>query len=681
MGISRPRDCWRRSSLSNEPGPRDDAKGQDRPLTWHKALETDELPEGRVKPATCHNFTVCMTRYHGEYAALDNRCPHQGGPLGEGSIEKGLLRCPWHGWDYDPITGKAPGYDDGAEAFPVQVRDDGVYVGFPAESPHEPTVSDLMAETLVAWGIRWVWGMVGHSNLGLADALRRQEEAGRLTYIGIRHEGAASFAASAYGKLTGRPAACFSIAGPGATNLLTGLWDANVDRAPVLALTGQVDTQVLGPGAFQEIDLMAAYGKVAQWSQTVLPGSRHAELVNLACKSAILNRGVSHLVFPDEVQQIPADEGAKPGGPEGRMPRRDVAPSRASLQEALDLLNDSKRPVIIVGHGARFHMEAIVALAGDLRSPVITTFKGKGQIPDRHPLGAGVLGRSGTPVASWLMNESDCLLVFGASFSNHTGITPKKPIIQVDFDPMALGKFHPVQVPVLGEIGVTVDRIRAAIRDGGGSWADQREEVAERWKIWRREKARREDEERGKGISSAALFAALTRLVPEDAILAVDVGNNTYSFGRYFECARQSVLMSGYLGSIGFAFPAALGAWAATQEDGTPFHGRKVVSVSGDGGFGQYMAELNTAVKYGMNITHVLLNNDELGKISKEQRSGQWPVWQTGLRNPDFAAYAELCGALGIRVTSGKELDDALARALAHPGPSLVEVVGDPELV
>ncbi len=156
--------------------------------------------------------------------------------------------------------------------------------------------------------------MVGHSNLGLADALRRQDAAGSLSYYGIRHEGAASFAASAYGKLTGRPAACFSIAGPGATNLLTGLWDANVDRSPVLALTGQVDTQVLGPGAFQEVDLMAAYGKVAQWAQPVLPTSKPAELVNLACKSAILNRGVSHLVFPDEVQTMPAPEGGPPGG-------------------------------------------------------------------------------------------------------------------------------------------------------------------------------------------------------------------------------------------------------------------------------------------------------------------------------------------------------------------------------
>ena len=170
-------------------------------------------------------------------------------------------------------------------------------------------------------------------------------------------------------------------------------------------------------------------------------------------------------------------------------------------------------------------------------------------------------------------------------------------------------------------------------------------------------------------------------MIPDDAIIPVDVGYNTYSFGRYSDCAPQSVLMSGYLGSIGFAFPAAMGAWAATREDDSRFAGRKVVSISGDGGFGQYMAELTTAVRYGMDITHVLLNNGELGKISKEQRSGRWPVWQTGLTNPDFAAYAELCGARGVRVAHRGELEAALQSAIAHPGPALVEILTDADLI
>ncbi|MCU7917211.1 MAG: Rieske 2Fe-2S domain-containing protein [Candidatus Thiodiazotropha sp. (ex Epidulcina cf. delphinae)] len=649
-------------------------------LVWHRVLSKDALPEGRVTSVTCKKKTLCVSHHDGQYGALDNKCPHQGGPLGEGSIENGLLRCPWHGWDYDPITGKAPGFDDGVETFPVEIRDDGIYVGLPPEESHITTVGDLMMETMTNWGVKQVFGMVGHSNLGVADALRIQEREGRLSYYGIRHEGAAAFACSAYGKLTGRPAACLSIAGPGATNLLTGLWDANVDRAPVVALTGQVETQVLGPGAFQEIDQVGAFGKVAQWSQTALHDSRHAELMNLACKSAILNRSVSHLIFPDEVPKRKLTDPPSAGGPEGRLPSRNIFPPEDTLQAAVDLLRASKRPVIVVGHGARFQMEPVVALAEQLKAPVITTFKGKGQISDHHPLAGGVLGRSGTPIASWLMNESDALLVFGASFSNHTGITSKRPTIQVDFDLMTLAKFHAIDVPVWGEIGVTARALSEALSDFTGS-EDQRADVAARWAIWREEKERRTRDDRGKGINAAILFDRLTRVVDPDAIIAVDVGNNTYSFGRYFECRRQSVLMSGYLGSIGFSFPAAMGVWAATQEDDPRFHGRQVVSVSGDGGFGQYLAEINTAVKYGMNITHVLMNNGELGKISKEQRAGNWEVWQTSLHNPNFAEYAELCGAMGIRVNGAADLDAALERALNHPGPALVEVMTDAELV
>ena len=246
-----------------------------------------------------------------------------------------------------------------------------------------------MAETMVDWGVRHVFGMVGHSNLGLADALRRREQAGELTYIGIRHEGAAAFAASAYGKLTGKPAACLTIAGPGATNLLTGLWDAKVDRSPVLALTGQVDTQVLGPGAFQEVDLSGAFGSVACWSQPVLRDSKHAELMNLACKNALLRRDVAHLIFPDEVQTLPAPEDAEPGGPEGRITPRRSARRRSRSRRRSTGSRGAKRPVIIVGHGARFDMDEVTALAEQLGAPVITTFKAKGQIGDDHPLAAG----------------------------------------------------------------------------------------------------------------------------------------------------------------------------------------------------------------------------------------------------------------------------------------------------
>jgi pyruvate oxidase len=174
--------------------------------SWHRVDPADVPAEGRVRSVAVDGRTVALARCGAGLGALENRCPHQGGPLGEGSIENGWLRCPWHGYDYDPLTGRPPeGFSDGAAAYELDEHADGVYVRLPAPAPRVRTVADVLVETLVAFGITHVFGMVGHSNLGFADAMRRAEERGQLTFTGIRHEGAASFAASAYGKLTGRP--------------------------------------------------------------------------------------------------------------------------------------------------------------------------------------------------------------------------------------------------------------------------------------------------------------------------------------------------------------------------------------------------------------------------------------------------------------------------------------------
>ncbi|MEP0189894.1 MAG: thiamine pyrophosphate-dependent enzyme [Erythrobacter sp.] len=658
---------------------------QDRTVDWIKVADEGDLPDGRVKSVTARTSFICLSHFDGQYAAMDNHCPHQGGPLGEGSIERGIddkcwIRCPWHGWDFDPLTGKPPGghEDSGQDVFPVKVENGEIFVGLEPEPEHERTATDVMAETMVNWGVKTVFGMVGHSNLGLSDALRLRVLDGELNYIGIRHEGAGAFAASAYGKLTSKPAACLTIAGPGATNLMTGLWDAHVDRAPVLALTGQVQTQVFGPGAFQDIDLASAFEAVAHFSQTVLSDSKHGELMALACKNAIDHQHVSHLIFPDDVQTVPSE---KPSvSPEGRLGRTSIIPSKQDQDDAAQLLGSSKRPIIVVGHGAHGSRDDIIAFAEKIGAPVLTTFKAKGLIPDDHPNAAGVLGRSGTPIASWFMNECDLILALGASFSNHTGIEPSKPIIQVDYDKAQLGKFHPVKLPIWGDVGAFCDAMAHKVQPPANA-EDQLADLADRWAMWRREKESRLSEEAGGGIHSAAIFAALARNAPEDAIIAVDVGNNTYSFGRYFETkGSQRVLMSGYLGSIGFSFPAALGAWAATQ-DFDEFRGRKVISISGDGGFGQYPMDFTTAVKHGMDITHILLNNGQLGKITKEQKAGEWRVWETSLHNPSFAAFAKLCGGHGQKVTNSAQLDEAISEALAIDGPALVEVISDAELI
>ncbi len=654
--------------MSESPTPPSTAADPGPDHQWHKMLEPDELPDGRVTTVHIGHRSYAVTNNEGRFGVLDNRCPHQGGPLGEGSIENGHLRCPWHGYDYDPTTGQPPPpFDDAPACFATEVRDDGVYAALPNDPARVRTTSDVMVETMVNWGVDTVFGMVGHSNLGVADAMREAEARGDLRYFGIRHEGAAAFAADAYGKLTGRPGACVAIAGQGSTNLLTGLYDAKVDGAPVLAISGQVPSKSRGRGAFQDLDLSATFNDVAGYSQTLFPDSDHAEITSLACKSAIVGRQVGHLIVPDDVQIIASD--APAGGPDGRVGDRRIAPPADAVASAARRLSEAERPTFIVGAGAREDMAEIIALAEHVGAPVATTFKAKGQISDTHPLGCGVLGRSGTPIASWFMNESDLLVVFGASFSNHTGISDYKPIIQVDDDPMALGRFHPVEIPVQGNAAVVAELLRAAVPTE--SCGDRRPEVADRWRIWREEKANRRTDDQSGGLSAAAIFEALGEAVEPDAVLCVDVGNNTYSFGRYFEVANQTVLMSGYLGSIGFGFPASMGAWAAVGDT------RQVVSVSGDGGFGQYAMELSTVSKYNMNVTHVLLDNRELGKISKEQRSADVDVWQTSLHNPDFAAMAELFGVDAHRVDDSQALEPALRSALAHEGPSLVAIRSD----
>jgi thiamine pyrophosphate-dependent acetolactate synthase large subunit-like protein len=203
---------------------------------------------------------------------------------------------------------------------------------------------------------------------------------------------------------------------------------------------------------------------------------------------------------------------------------------------------------------------------------------------------------------------------------------------------------------------------------------DQRPDVAARWDIWRHEKSRRAADDRGRGVSAAAVFAALSQHLSADAVVTVDVGNHAYSLGRYLESKGQPVLMSGYLGSIGFGYPAAIGAWAAAPD-------RPIVAVTGDGGFGQYATELTTAVKYGIPIKHVLLNNNALGKISKEQRAEDYPVWHTSLHNPDWAAYARICGATGIRVDRRDQLDEAMTELFTTDGPALLCVEQDAELL
>ena len=398
-----------------------------------------------------------------------------------------------------------------------------------------------MVETMVAWGVTHVFGMVGHSNLGFADAMRAPGGArATLTFIGIRHEGAAAFAASAYGKLTGRPAACFAIAGPGL--------DQPAHRPVRRQGRPRAGARALRPGAVEGARPRRVPGRRPRRrvrrrrrldSQTVLPDSDHAELMSARVQARARRARRRAPRLPR--RGADAAGRRRRGRRRAERPRRPTPRSRRREAPSSDARRaasrGAQRPVIIVGHGARFEHGRRHRARRALGAPVAHDVQGQGQIADDHPLACGVLGRSGTPVASWLMNESDLLVVFGASFSNHTGIAPYKPIVQVDFDPMRSAASTRSTVPVLGDVGV--DRARCsrelARADAcSASTSAPTSPRAGRSGGPRRRAALADD--RGHGVASAAVFARSTRHVPDDAVIAVDVGNNAYSFGRYFEC-------------------------------------------------------------------------------------------------------------------------------------------------
>ena len=540
-----------------------------------------------------------------------------------------------------------------------------------SDTQESENLSEVLAQTLSNWGVKYVFGMVGHSNLGTADAIRKQVQKGDMEFIGIRHEGAGSFASSAYGKLMGKPSAVLTIAGPGATNLLTGVYDAKLDSAPLIALTGQIPAQELGWKAFQEIDLEKPFADAVVAQYTLSATSRVGDMVSSACRNAILKKSPVQIILPDDIQTVPTSQ--KADTPQGVIFSAKPSPSFAEMENASEILKSAKLPIIIVGAGCVNAMNEVLAFAETLDIPIATTYRAKGFLPDSHQLACGVIGRSGTAVANKIASDSDLIIGLGCSFSKHSEIPKNKKIIQVDINPIALGRLRRIDCGLTGDISETLPML-TSIAKQKTSFISRKAEISALWAEWRIEKSKRAKSVEG-AISPACACNALSKTVPQNAIVSVDVGNVAYSVGRYFESANQRFLLSFYLGSIGVGLPASIGAWCASQEENSPVKNRPVVAIVGDGGLGQYLAEWTTIAKYNMDIKCVVFNNSELAKISKEQRNAHFDVWETSLTNPSFADFAKLCGTKGVRLSNPETLEQDLQSALSQKGACLIEIV------
>lgn len=531
------------------------------------------------------------------------------------------------------------------------------------ESKEELTVSDVLIRQMAKWGVEYVFGIPGTSSLGVVDAVRKNDV---IKYIQVRHEQSAAFMASAYGKLTGNVAACLTIAGPGATNLATGLYDAKLDHSPVLAITGMVKRQMIGPGSFQEIDQHSFFEPITAYNETLMSKNQTVTLITLAMKHALIDKGVAHIGIPSDVQKNQHFE--ETVSFEGSFPNRAVSPPKSMITKAANVIAKSKRPVIVIGFGAAGQGENIIKIADKISAPIVSTFRGKGIVDEYNELYVGSHGGIGSSSAARLVHDSDLLIVIGSSFSDLTNL-PKKKIVQIDMDPMIIGKTYPVEVGLLGNSAIIISKLLDSLEEN-----KKEEYLAEIKKLkegWFQLLDKEIDSEKTP-VRPPYIIRALNDRIADDAIITLDVGENAWWAGRNFILKdTQKMLLSGYLGSMGFGLPAAIAAQLVYPD-------RQVICIAGDGGFAMVMADFITAIKYELPIKVFLFNNRELAMIRQEQLFEKYKNWATDLYNFDFADYARDCGGIGIRVERADELEGAVEEALNSDKAVIVDINTDP---
>ncbi len=518
-----------------------------------------------------------------------------------------------------------------------------------------------------------IFGHPGGAALPLYDALY---DADGIRHILVRHEQVAAHAATGYHRVTGRIGVCMATSGPGATNLITGITDAMMDSAGIVAITGQVSTLAIGRDAFQEADVTGI----------TMPVTKHNSLVKSAAELPqqvlqaflIAGSGRPGPVLVDIPRDIAATE-ADFDFPEqvtlrsGKIPPSVPSPNQISAAAAL--LGQAARPIIYAGGGVITSNAApeLSALARKTRIPVTTTLMGKGGFPETDPLSLGMLGMHGTAYANHAINEADVILAVGVRFDDRvTGrlkdFAPRARFIHIDIDPAEIGKNKPAHVPIVGDAGEALRTLAAQTAPPECEpWHRQIAEWKERYPLRYRQN--------GEVIKPQFAIEEIYKVTRGTAIVATDVGQHQmWAAQFYLSTEPRTWVTSGGLGAMGFGFPAALGAQVGRPD-------RLVCAIVGDGGYQMTMQDLATAVEYRLPLKIYVINNKSLGMVRQWQqlfyRERYSNVW---LQNPDFARVADAFGAVGISVRRPEEVRPALERSLeVTDRPCVLDILCDPE--
>jgi len=537
------------------------------------------------------------------------------------------------------------------------------------------TTADVLVERLIDWGVRVVFGLPGDGINGIMEALRVRQE--RITFVQVRHEEAAAFMATGYAKYTGELGVCLATSGPGAIHLLNGLYDAKLDGAPVLAITGQTYHDLIGMRYQQEVNLLGLFTDVAAYNQQVL-GARHVQsLIDAACRSALSTRSVAHITCPVDLQeQALGDDERSKKNVEGhtsiawRPPI--VVPREDDLRAAAAVLNAGRKTVILAGQGALGAADELERLADLMAAPIVKPLLGKAAVPDDSPFTTGGIGLLGTAPSEDAMEQADTLLMVGTSFP-YMEFYPKHDRcrgVQIDRDPTRIGLRFPVEVGLCGDAKATLQALLPLVtRRDDRAFLERAQKGMEAWRELMHTRAHRDD----MPLKPQVVADALNDLLADNAIISTDSGTITTWAARHIQMTRGRMFScSGNLATMAPGLPYAIAAKIAYPD-------RQSVAFVGDGGFTMLMGEFATAVKYRLPIKVVIVKNNTLGMIKWEQMVflGN-PEYGVSLEPIDFVRFAEACGGIGFRCERPDEVHSALEAMMLADGPALCEAVVDP---
>jgi len=535
------------------------------------------------------------------------------------------------------------------------------------------TASDVLVERLIDWGVDTIFGLPGDGINGLMEALRTRRE--QIRFVHVRHEEAAAFMACGYAKFTGRLGVCLATSGPGGIHLLNGLYDAKLDRQPVLAITGMAYHDLIHTYTQQDVELDKLFMDVAVYNSRVM-GKAHVEnTIDLAVRAALAYKGVAHVTVPADIQDMQADERSKRNKPHHTSDvagRGAALPAADGLRQAAEILNAGRKTVILAGQGsigAGQHLEALAELRG---APIVKPLLGKSAVPDDSPYTTGGIGLLGTKPSQEAMEECDTLLMVGTSFP-YIEFLPKPDqarAVQIDIDPLRIGLRYPVEVGLVGDSGRALEALLPLlVRQEDRSFLDKAQErMREWWELMEERGTRREAP-----MKPEVVAYELNRALSDDAIVTCDSGTIATWAARHIHIRRgQQFSLSGNLATMANGFHYAIAAQIAYPE-------RQVVAFVGDGGFSMLMAELSTCVKYQLPVKVVVIKNNVLGQIKWEQMVflGN-PEYGVELQPIDHVKLAEACGARGVCISDAADCERLMREALAMPGPVVIEAVVDP---